>query len=133
MLNRTHLKPKRVIDLASMVDIVLLMLTYFLINTTLSKQAAIKIQLPHSSSFNTEQDNKIIIYVTRDNKIILNDVPVTLNQIGTELKKKVADTSNYHITIQGDQQAEYQTIISVMDTLNQLGMTHFNLSTQKSP
>ena len=128
---RSKLELKSGIELAPMVDIVFLLVTYFLINSTLARNPAIKIELPKSETAQSELQKNIVIHVNNDNQIFLNDSPVTLKQLPVELKKIIKDKEKDHVVIRGDKKANYQSIVSVMDYVHQAGITHFNLATER--
>ncbi|MDH5719458.1 MAG: biopolymer transporter ExbD [Spirochaetia bacterium] len=127
---RTKLSLKSGIELAPMVDIVFLLVAYFLINSTLIRNPAIKIELPKAETAQSEVEKKIIIHVTGDNKIFLNEKEVTLTNLPVEIKKLITDRDKDHVIIRGDKNASYESIVSVMDYVHQAGITHFNLATE---
>lgn len=128
---KSKLELKSGIELAPMVDIVFLLVTYFLINSTLAKNPAIKIELPKSETAQSELQRNVIIHVDDENRIFLNDMPVTLKSLPVELKKVIKDKDKDHVIIKGDKNSNYQSIISVMDYVHQAGITHFNLATER--
>lgn len=128
---RSRLNIKSGIDMAPMVDIVFLLVTYFLINSTLAKNPAIKIELPKSVSAQSEVQKKIVIYVDSSNNIYLNEQKLTLEELPVELKKIAQSTNEPQVVIKGDKDSNYQTIVSVMDYVNQAGISHFNLATER--
>ncbi len=119
------------IELAPFVDVLFLLITYFLINTTLEKNPAIKIELPKSSTAQVETQRNIVIFVAKDEKIYLNDRIVALKDLPAELKKIIKDKEKDHVVIKGDRGASYQSVVSVMDYVHQAGITHFNLATER--
>ncbi len=128
---KSRLSLKTGIELAAMVDIVFLLVAYFLINSTLVKNPAIKIELPKSETANSESQRQLVVFVDKNNKIFLNDAPITLKQLPIELKKRIRDKEKDHVIIKGDKAASYQAIVSVMDYVHQAGITHFNLATER--
>jgi len=128
---RSRLEIKSGIELAAMVDVVFLLVTYFLINATLSKNPVIKIALPKSITAQTETQQKTIVYIDNANKIYVNDQQVDLPNLGGLIKKTVKDPENDLVIIKGDKESSYQTIITVIDSVNQAGINHFNLATEK--
>ena len=125
---KTHLKTG--IELAPLVDTLFVLLTYFLINTTLDKNSSIKVQLPSSASAQADEQNNYVIYITGDKKIYLNEELIESVDLPSRLKQ-INDKNEAKVTIKGDKTANYQDIISILDQVNQAGITHFNLSTEK--
>lgn len=117
--------------MVAVADVVFLLLTYFLLNTTVGKNETIKISLPKSISSKPEASNNIIVHVDESNKIFLDGKPVELEDLGSALKGKVKSNDENPVIIKGDKSASYQTVISVMDKINQAGITNFNLATEK--
>jgi len=117
--------------MVAVADVVFLLLTYFLLNTTVGKNETIKISLPKSISAKPEASANIIVHVDESNKIFLDGKQVELEDLGTVLKGRVKNADESPVIIKGDKSASYQTVISVMDKINQAGITNFNLATEK--
>jgi biopolymer transport protein ExbD len=127
------------IEIAPMVDVVFLLVIYFLVASTLQENTAIKVKLPDSKQTNVvELPKQIIITVTSDNKIFLGNsqVPVSLEKLGDQILKMMEmmedmGDSKKQIIIRGDEISQYKTIIAVMDELSLRGIKNFNLSVKK--
>ncbi|MDH4263242.1 MAG: biopolymer transporter ExbD [Spirochaetia bacterium] len=128
---KSRLKIKTGVEMVAVADVVFLLLTYFLLNTTVGKNETIKISLPKSISSKPEASSNIIVHVDESNKIFLDGKPVELEDLGSALKGKIKGTEESPVIIKGDKSASYQTVISVMDKINQAGITNFNLATEK--
>lgn len=128
---KSKLTIKTGIELAAMVDIVFLLVTYFLINATLARNPAIKIELPKSISAETELQKRTVIHIDAKNQIYLNDKKVTLKNLPALLKATVKNKEKDYVIIKGDKNSSYQTVISVMDHVSKAGIVHFNLATDK--
>lgn len=128
---KSKLNIKSGIDLAPMVDIVFLLVTYFLINSTLAKNPAIKVELPKSQTAEVEMQKNVVLFVDNKGNIYLNDQPVTLGSLPNALKAAMQGRKNQKVIIKGDKTTNYQTIISVMDAVHKAGISHFNLATER--
>jgi len=128
---KSRLKLKTGVEMVAVADVVFLLLTYFLLNSTIGKNESIKISLPKSISSKPEASNNIIVLVDESNKIFLDGKPVELEELGSALKGKIKNPDESPVIIKGDKNASYQTVISVMDKINQAGITNFNLATDK--
>lgn len=128
---RSRLTIKTGIELAAMVDIVFLLVTYFLINATLAKNPSIKIELPKSVAAQPEVQKKVVIFIDAKNKIYINEQQVELENLPKELKKRIKNKDDDYVIIKGDKNSSYQTVISVMDQVSKAGIVHFNLATER--
>ncbi|MFB5649687.1 ExbD/TolR family protein [Leptospira wolffii] len=131
------------IELAPMIDVICFIVIYFLMNATLEKSTVIKIELPRSSS--TAQEKKkdeLIITVNKDGKIFLDKdtEPVPLEKLTEKIKifngpedKDKKEPNKNRVIIRGDGGANYQTIVKVIDKVNEAGVTRFNLAMVRQP
>lgn len=128
---KSRLKLKTGVEMVAVADVVFLLLTYFLLNSTMGKNETLKISLPKSISAKAETSNNIIVHVDQSNKVFLDGVPIELENLSGALSGKVKKAQDNPVIIKGDKNASYQTVISVMDKINQAGITNFNLATEK--
>lgn len=128
----TPMETRGGIDLAPMVDIIFLLLAYFLINSTLAKTPAIRIDLPESETASYVGENTLDILVRQDGVLQVNETEVEMGNLSATLKATVAGRSEEpEINIKGDAGAEYQRIIGVIDEVQKAGLKNFNLTTNK--
>ena len=128
---RAKLNIRTGIELAAMVDIVFLLVTYFLINATLAKKPMIKVDLPKSITAQPELEQNLIVYIDNKNQIYLNDQKISLKQLPGALAARAKKMKKDYVIIKGDKKASYQVVISVMDQVNKAGIKKFNLATDK--
>ncbi|MBS0619171.1 MAG: biopolymer transporter ExbD [Spirochaetes bacterium] len=131
LLRRKKLNIRTGIELAPFVDILFLLVTYFLMNATLANNPSIKIELPKSDTSQSAETHTLMIVINQDNQIFLNEKNVPLKELGKEVTQLIKDKDKDQVIIRGDKRASYQMVISVMDELNKAGVTRFNLATDK--
>ncbi|TGK06177.1 biopolymer transporter ExbD [Leptospira fluminis] len=131
------------IELAPMIDVICFIVIYFLMNATLEKSTVIKIELPRSSS--TAQEKKkdeLVITINKDGKIFLDKdtEPVPLEKLTDKIKvfmgpedKDKKEQNKNRVIIRGDGGANYQTVVKVIDKVNEAGVTRFNLAMVRQP
>ena len=127
------------VEITSMVDVVFLLVTYFLMFSSLADEStAIEVNLPDSKqSKAVEVPERIIISVDSSSKIFIGDSkqPVTIEKLGDAVLKIMEEGKSAkekkNIIIRGDEKSQYKTIIAVMDELSLRGLKNFNLSVHK--
>jgi biopolymer transport protein ExbD len=119
------------IELAPFVDILFLLVTYFLMNATLANNPSIKIELPKSDTSQSAETQPLMVLINQDNQIFINDKNVPLKELGKEVTSLIKDKEKDQVIIRGDKRSSYQIVISVMDELNKAGVTRFNLATDR--
>lgn len=126
------------IDITSLIDVISFLVIYFLINATLEKASSIKIELPRSSTRVARQKKSkdLVITVNQKGKIFLNrdTQPVPLTKLPEKIKiflgenKAANGKRRGKVIIRGDKGSDYQTIVKVIDKVNEAGVKRFNLS-----
>ncbi|WP_061222431.1 ExbD/TolR family protein [Leptospira weilii] len=124
------------IELAPLIDVISFIVIYFLMNATLEKSTVMKIELPRSSS--TAQEKKkdeLVITVNKDGKIFLDKDtdPVPLEKLAEKINVFLGplekrEPGKNRVIIRGDGTASYQTVIKVIDKVNEAGVSKFNLA-----
>jgi len=125
------------INLTSLIDVVFLLLIFFMVTTTFEKESKIKIDLPTASSSRPEAQENILELIIDsegryylDRKEVINSKPETLFLAMTETLKQRKDTPS--LIISSDANAGYQYVITAMDIAGRVGLTNFSLATSQS-
>ncbi len=120
------------IDIAPLVDVVFLLLIFFMLSTTFEVNPGIKVNLPESSSKEIKKETKDIkIIITKSEHIYFNGKKVDLQQ----LKKEFAKIKNKKrlIIIEADKFSYHGVVVSVMDVAKSLGFNNFAIATKLKP
>ncbi|MCB1158565.1 MAG: biopolymer transporter ExbD [Leptospiraceae bacterium] len=129
------------IDITSLIDVISFIVIYFLLNATLQKSTSIKIELPRSSTraAKVEKQEELIITVNKEGRIFMDKdpTPISLEAVPEKINqflgpKEKRDPKKNRVIIRGDKGASYQTVVKVIDKLNEAGVKRFNLSMVKS-
>ncbi len=125
------------INLTSLIDVVFLLLIFFMVTTTFEKESKIKIQLPTAASSRPEtQQNVIELLIDSkgryyiDKKEVVNTKPETLFRAMSITLDALDKTPSLIIT--ADANANYQSVITAMDIAGRLSLTNFSLATSQS-
>jgi len=123
------------IDMTPMVDIAFLLLTFFMLTTTMNKPQAMEINLPPGdANVEVPQSNLLTLRVSENGTIYWNiglDKPekVTLVELRKILKEKNASNPKLITLIKVDRKGKYVMMVNIMDELNVADITRFSLAT----
>ncbi|MDF1588396.1 MAG: biopolymer transporter ExbD [Gammaproteobacteria bacterium] len=124
------------VNLTPMIDVVFLLLLFFMVSTSFIRESSLKVDLPEATGEAlVEQESPIDIVINTDGTFTINDVVLTKptkEQLSTELRKTVGDNPDPHIIISADAGSEYQYIVTAMDTAQALGYTRLTLATRQT-
>ncbi len=128
---KRNLQHKALIDITSLIDLVFLLVAFFMVTSSLGSESTITVHLPKAVQSGEYKKNKLIISVDKENKIFVNDKPYKREGLLKELKERRKTNSKLTVVIRGDKRADYDTIVSIIDYLNRAGIPKFTLSTVK--
>ncbi len=117
------------IDIAPLVDVVFLLLIFFMLSTTFEIRPGIKVNLPESSSKEIKKEPKNVkIIITKKEEIFFNGKKVDLNGLKNEFKK--IKNKKILIIIEADKFSYHGVVVSVMDVAKSLGFNNFAIATK---
>ncbi|MFO8066409.1 MAG: biopolymer transporter ExbD [Bacteroidales bacterium] len=106
-------------NMASMSDLVFLLLIFFMLTSTLVAPNAIKLLLPSSES-RTMAKQTVTIYIDESTQIFLEDIPVNLNTLHDGLLRSLGTETEGSVVLRSDKTVPVQHIVSVIDIVNNI-------------
>ena len=124
------------INLTPLIDVVFLLLIFFMVSTTFDKQAEIQIDLPEATGKPVQKEEFVVeISIDSLGRYFVNNRRVRDNKLATlkwAIKETVADRKNPHVIINSDKETSYQSVMTAMDAVRQLGLNKFSLTVKES-
>ena len=126
------------VNLTSLIDVVLLLLIFFMVSTSFVKQSQIKISLPQadSSAMVEEPAEQIDIMIMSSGTFLVNGRELINNRPATirNALQKVSDGNiRLPMTISADANAKHQHVVTAMDVAGRLGFTQISIATVNDP
>lgn len=126
---------QRKLNLTPLIDVVFLLLIFFMVSTTFEKQSKLKIELPEASSEATvSEKNELIITISENglfyvnNNQVLNPQPTTLQQA---LLAAVKEQRDMPVILKADANVAHKHVVMAMDVLGQMGFVTVSMATTK--
>jgi biopolymer transport protein ExbD len=117
------------IDIAPLVDVVFLLLIFFMLSTSFEINPGLKVNLPESSTKELEKKPKNIkIVITKRGEIFFNNKKSNLQKLDNEFKR--VKNKKMLIIIQADKYSYHGTVVSVMDIAKKNGLNNFAIATK---
>ncbi|MFP6656876.1 MAG: biopolymer transporter ExbD [Pirellulales bacterium] len=116
---KTHSDEQPTLNLTPMIDIVFLLIIFFMVGTKFSElERKIGLQVPSVSSNGTlsSEPEKRVVNVYRDGRIELDDQPVSLQQLTQNLTAAREQYSRLGVLIRGDADSRHQAVINVLNS-----------------
>ncbi len=122
------------INLTPLIDVVFLLLIFFMVSTSFKKETKVSLTLPEANGEALDSSNQSIdVTVTKTGEVFVNGNGLVNRDVVT-IKEALKQSSTDHQTpviISADAAAPYQAVITVMDAAGQAGFNNLTLPTQK--
>ncbi len=124
--------------MTSLIDVVLLLLIFFMVSTSFVKQSQITISLPEAESPSVveETPDQIDIMITESGMVLVNGRELLNNRADTirnALQKISNGDHSRPLTISADANAKHQYVVTAMDVAGRLGFKQINIATVNNP
>lgn len=122
------------VNLTSLIDVVLLLLIFFMLSTTFIDEGRLKVRLPEAG---IEPDQSSVakaieITVTEEGSYRVNGRTLVNNSaqtLASALEKVAGGDPNMPITIRADARAMHQSVVTAMDVVGKMGYSQINIAT----
>ncbi|MDV5120452.1 MAG: biopolymer transporter ExbD [Candidatus Scalindua sp.] len=116
---KRYIKP--VINIASLVDVLFLLLIFFMVTSAFVEQPNIKLELPSTRHSEVSKMNNMVLSIARDGKLFLQGRPVDKKTLEKELRRVVLDTGDEVLVLKADKFVPYGVVIDIMDAVKGAG------------
>lgn len=133
-----NLRPRRVedpeINLVSLIDIVLMMVVFFMMTSSLVDEGRIRVHLPQARDLPSGKPpvEPVVVSVTQQGSYLVNGQEVINSSPETlraALQKVAGSDRSLRVTLRADARTTHQSVITAMDVLGRLGFTEINIAT----
>lgn len=131
-----NLRPRRVEDpevsIVSLIDVVLMLLIFFMLSTSFIHPARIRVTLPHASAKTPPVAARITVTVTRTGAYLVNGralINARADTLRAALGKVAGADHRKPVIIRADAHASTQAIVTVMDVAGMLGFSRIDILT----
>ena len=116
---KRYIKP--VINIASLVDVLFLLLIFFMVTSAFVEQPNIKLELPSTRHSEVSKMDNMVLSIARDGKLFLQGRPVDKKTLEKELRRVVLDTGDEVLVLKADKFVPYGVVIDIMDAAKGAG------------
>lgn len=110
------------IDMTPMLDIVFIMLIFFIVTTVFVKEAGIEVNKPEASQAFLHKNANIFIAVTEDGTVWLDKREVAVDSVRANLERLLTEQPTDYVFIQADVKAKHGIVVKVMDQIKAAGI-----------
>lgn len=126
----THQKLTVTLNMTPLIDCVLQLLIFFMLSSSFVLQTGIRVDLPKARAPKLQDEQDIVITVTRNNEIFLNDEKMTSGQLPIALLEKLTKSQRKVVLIKPDKRVETGKLVEVMGIAKSVGVESIGIATE---
>ncbi|MGV8918624.1 MAG: ExbD/TolR family protein [Pseudomonas sp.] len=127
------------INLVSLIDVVFILLLFFVVTTTFTRETQLRVDLPQAVSGTPETDTNLKhldIAISAEGVYSLNNQLLPKNDLSSlmdALQRESQGDTKLPLSISADGKTPHQAVITAMDAAGKLGFSHLRMTTVEAP
>ena len=123
---------RKIPSLTPLIDIVFLLLVFFMLTAHFVKDQALDVSLPDADSSNTIENKEALeIILDPRGHILIDEKHIAVNELDQVLQSMLSGRKNKQVILRGDKTAELGLTVKVMDAARKAGATSLDIVTRK--
>ncbi|MBT8063032.1 MAG: biopolymer transporter ExbD [Xanthomonadales bacterium] len=128
--NQTQQEEESEINITPMLDVVFIMLIFFIVTATFVKEAGIDVNRPDAATAVKQEKANILIAIGPNNDIWIDRRQVDIRSVRPNIERLHAENPQGTVVIQADKESKTDTLIQVMDASRQAGVYNVSIAAQ---
>jgi len=125
-----HVSKKRGMDIAPLIDVVFLLLIFFLL-TSIFEKPSIPLDLPESGTARVMDKPEVSITIKKNGVVLLNDTEISLHELYTALSNLYSGTCSRDLKLAVDKAVQFGRVVEVMDMAKKAGAENILILTER--
>lgn len=117
------------INMTPMLDVVFIMLIFFIVSTSFVREAGIAVNRPTAQTSDTQSKTAVMVAISAQNQIWVDRKPVDVRMVRPAIERLKSEQSEINVVIQADEQATTGQLVKVIDQLR-LAKVNYTVATQ---
>jgi biopolymer transport protein ExbD len=131
-LSRTNAdEDESAIDITPMLDVVFIMLIFFIVTATFVKEAGIDVNRPDAATAVKQEKANILIAINANNEIWIDRRRIDIRAVRPNIERLHAENPQGSVVIQADKESKTETLIKVMDAARSAGVFNVAIAAQE--
>jgi len=119
------------LNIAPLVDVVFLLLIFFMLTSTMITQQGIELSLPGAQSTTAIDQTPLEISINSEGVVFIGDQVIAISELSSELLSLLSDERSEQIVLRADSRVSVDKLVEVMDLIRTTGATNIALATER--
>ncbi|MGO2011956.1 MAG: ExbD/TolR family protein [Pseudoalteromonas sp.] len=120
------------INMTPMLDVVFIMLIFFIVTATFVKEAGIDVNRPEAATSVKKERANILVAISDDGEIWINKRQIDVRAVQANIERLKAENPQGSVVIQADKKSTTDTLIKVMDAARAAGVFDVSIAAQEA-
>jgi len=132
-----HIKEDPNVDLTSLIDVIFLLLIFFMVSTTFERQALLKVDLPEASAVeeNADLPDTLELVIDNEGRMFLNDqrlIDSDARTVRAAIEQAAGQNRDIPLVLRADRETPHHYVVTAMDVAAQLGFSNLSIATDRT-
>ena len=121
---------KVIINITSLIDVLFLLLIFFMVSSTFLEQPGMKLELPETKSHSQEKIENFMLEITAEEQMILNGENITIDDLEQHIKDRLSTVKEKALVLKADKRVAHGKVVKVMDIAKLSGLEKIIIATK---
>ena len=128
--NQNQAEEESEINITPMLDVVFIMLIFFIVTASFIKEAGVEVNRPEASTADPAENVNILIAVTANNEVWMAGRRIDVRAVRANVERLHAENPKGAVVIQADNESNTETVVAVLDASREAGVMDVSLATE---
>jgi biopolymer transport protein ExbD len=119
------------LNLMPLIDMVFILLIFFLVTTSFVKEAGVEVKRPIASTAEAQEKTNMIVAVTKDGEIYIENQLIDIRSVRSVMERFLHENPRGNVVITADTDSRFGTSIEVLDKVREAGITNVVVAATK--
>jgi len=127
-----HINKKTIgFDLTPLIDVVFLLLIFFMLTTTfINVESGVKVDLPSGDFAEVNERQNIVVSITENNVLYINNKLIDPNKLSESIREQIGENIDSLVVLEADQNISHGKVVRVMDLIKKGGAERIAIATK---
>lgn len=130
-LSRRRNRKGTELNMSPLIDMVFILLLFFLVTTSFVKEAGVDVQRPVASTAQTKESTNLVLAITQQNVVYVEGKPIDIRSLRAYMERFVMENPTGAVVIAADRDCRAGTIITALDACRLAGVKNLSVAAQK--
>lgn len=128
---RPRSRRRPVLNVTSLIDVLFLLLIFFMVSSTFVEHPAIELDLPQASTSEPAEVDSLRLAIPEDGRLLLEGEEVEPAALGERLREAAQDNPELLLILEADRRSDYGRVVEALDAARQAGVQRISAFTRK--